>query len=103
MTRRIIARSLVPDGYELLDVRDGKEGLEMDGFHMLEILGEKDIKTPVIVLTENVQETTREKCFRLGAFAFLNKPLANEELRRMVHRALNLKKESKVEADTQTN
>ena len=110
VTRRIIVGILKADGHELLEAGGGKEGLEMaekhmpdcilldllmpemDGFDVLEALGEKDLKIPVIVLTANIQKTAREKCLQLGAFAFTNKPTEEDELRSLVHKAIDSKK-----------
>jgi len=110
VTRRIIVGILKTDGHELLEAGGGKEGLEMaekhmpdcilldllmpemDGFDVLEALGEKDLKIPVIVLTANIQKTAREKCLQLGAFAFTNKPTEEDELRSLVHKAIDSKK-----------
>lgn len=110
VTRRIIVGILKADGHELLEAGGGKEGLEMaekhmpdcilldllmpemDGFDVLEALGEKNLKIPVIVLTANIQKTAREKCLQLGAFAFTNKPTEEDELRSLVHKAIDSKK-----------
>ena len=110
VTRRIIVGIVKADGHELLEAGGGKEGLEMaekhmpdcilldllmpemDGFDVLEALGEKDLKIPVIVLTANIQKTAREKCLQLGAFAFTNKPTEDDELRSLVHKAIDSKK-----------
>lgn len=110
VTRRFIIRILKGDGHDLLEAGSGKEGLEMaekhmpdcilldllmpemDGFDVLEALGKRDLKIPVIVLTSNIQKTSREKCFQLGAFAFTNKPTEEDELRSLVHRAIDSKK-----------
>jgi len=95
---------------KIVEAGGGKEGLEMaekhmpdcilldllmpemDGFDVLEALGEKDLKIPVIVLTANIQKTAREKCLQLGAFAFTNKPTEEDELRSLVHKAIDSKK-----------
>lgn len=110
VTRRIIVGILKADGHELLEAGGGKEGLEMaekhmpdcilldllmpemDGFDVLEALGKKGLKIPVIVLTANIQKTVREKCLQLGAFAFTNKPAEEDELRSLVLKAIDLKK-----------
>ena len=110
VTRRIIIGILKADGHELLGAGGGKEGLEMaekhmpdcilldllmpemDGFDVLKALGEKDLKIPVIVLTANIQKTAREKCLQLGAFTFTNKPTEEDELRSLVHKAIDSKK-----------
>ena len=76
VTRRILVRILKADGHDLLEAGSGKDGLEMaekhmpdcilldllmpdvEGFDVLEALGEKDLKIPVIVLTANIQKTS---------------------------------------------
>ncbi len=110
VARRLIIGILKADGHEFLEAGSGKEGLEMvekhmpdcilldllmpemDGFDVLEALGKRDLKIPVIVLTSNIQKTSREKCLQLGAFAFTNKPAEEDELRSLVHKAIESKK-----------
>lgn len=62
---------------------------EMDGFKLLEILQRHEIKVPVIVLTADIQNETRERCLSLGAFKVLNKPPKEEELFKTISDALN--------------
>ena len=40
---------------------------ELDGFEVLERLKKSDLKIPVIVLTADIQETSKKRCFDLGA------------------------------------
>ncbi len=71
---------------------DGKEGLEalltsspdcvlldllmpqMSGLEVLEALQKQECKTPVIVLTADIQESIHQQCSNLGAYALINKP-----------------------------
>lgn len=48
---------------------------EMDGYSVLEELKKLKNKTPVIVLTSDVQETSKNRCMELGAAEYINKPL----------------------------
>ena len=53
---------------------------EMDGFAVLSELQKQKNKVPVLVLTADIQEITREQCLALGAAGFLNKPVKTEDL-----------------------
>lgn len=87
-------------GYEVLTANDGQQGLAaalehkpsaiildirmpvMDGLTMLAKLREDDrlAATPVIVLSANVAEHSRERALALGARYFLEKPYSKETL-----------------------
>ncbi len=93
-----IRRALEPEGYELLEAANGREGLEMvatsrpdcilldlimpetGGLEVLQVLHGQGSNVPVIVLTADIQERTRQQCLELGATAFINKPLQGDEL-----------------------
>jgi len=96
--RTIIKKTLKKDNYTCIEADNGRLGLEMaerespdviivdllmpdlDGIEFLKAIREKSITIPVIVLTSDIQDTTRDLCLKLGARSFLNKPLRQEEL-----------------------
>lgn len=96
--RGIIRKILQQSGYETIEAKDGKEGLlrvvdatpdlilldlvmpEMDGFTVLTHLHNLGTPAPVLVLTADIQEITREQCRASGAVGFLNKPVKAETL-----------------------
>ncbi|HWQ68037.1 MAG TPA: response regulator [Methanospirillum sp.] len=104
--RRIIGSYLKKANFEVIEAQDGKEGLEMiitknpdlilldllmpgkSGFDVLKELKEANIPARVIVLTSDVQTTTRDEVLRLGAAAFVNKPVQEEELIAVIHKAM---------------
>lgn len=103
MTRRIAVKILEPEGHEILEAGSGNDGVEiavtktsdcilldflMPGEDGREVLKEKEVTSPVIVQTSDIQETTREECLKLGAFRFLNKPANENEIRRAVKEAI---------------
>lgn len=112
-TRRAIGKILQGSGYETLEAENGREGLEIaasrpdidcilldllmpevDGWGVLKALREKQSRLPVIVLTADIQESTRQQCLELGAFTVINKPPKPEELRRVLETALSASEES---------
>ena len=96
--RKRTCRVLHRAGYETLDAADGKAALEavereapdlvitdlnmptMTGMEFLAALQERGITLPVVVLTSDVQEATREECVERGAAEVLNKPVNDDRL-----------------------
>ena len=107
--RSKICRVLQTEGYELLEAANGHEGLkmtvintpdcilldlvmpEMGGVEVLQVLHDQGTNIPVIVLTADIQETTRQQCLELGAMAFINKPVQQDKLRNAIAKALGSK------------
>lgn len=98
-TRNKIRDVLMSEGYNVLEASDGTKGLEMvysrtpdciildlimpgiDGIKILKMLHDKGSKTPVIVVTADIQDSVRKQCMGFGAAAFINKPPREDELR----------------------
>ncbi len=55
------------------------------GTEVLDSLKDKVSRPDVIVLTSDVQDSTRVQCLELGARLVLNKPPAPDELRQAVN------------------
>jgi twitching motility two-component system response regulator PilH len=53
---------------------------EMTGQEALSIIKQQSRNIPVIVISADIQETTKAECMKLGADAFLNKPPAKNDL-----------------------
>jgi chemotaxis protein CheC len=60
----------------------------MDGRELLDALRAKGLGVPVIVVTADIQETTRVDCLHRGAYAVVEKPLKGQELLRAIEGAL---------------
>ncbi len=106
LARAALRQVLEKAGHEVLVADSGVKGLElardqhpdcitsdilmpgMDGRELLDILRSQRIEAPVVVVTADIQETTREDCLRRGAHAVVDKPLKGDELLRAIDAAL---------------
>jgi len=104
--RRMTTETLKAQGNEVLEAENGQEGIEQaerhrpdcivldllmpdfDGFEVLKALNEKGSAIPVVVLSADIQETTRIECMELGAVGFLKKPFHESELVEVVRSVL---------------
>ena len=59
-----------------------------DGFLVLSVMKKFNIKTPVIVVSADIQATTKAKCIELGAFDVINKPPSKSDLIDCINKAL---------------
>ena len=66
----------------------------MDGFGLLTEMRQRGIKTPVLVVTADIQKTTQTRCEELGARQVLKKPVNPIELRTAVAESLAAGEES---------
>lgn len=98
--------ALRPMGYTLIEATDGQAGLEaadrhspdliitdllmptLDGLGLLRGLRDRGRHVPVIVLSAELEPSTRRLCEFWGAGAFLNKPFQAGELADLVRRLL---------------
>lgn len=97
--RKRVRQALEPDGYTLIEAANGQSALDalairefacvltdlvmpdLDGFALLEQIQLRHIAVPALVLTADIQNSTRERCESLGAKAVVQKPLKADELR----------------------
>jgi CheY-like chemotaxis protein len=91
-TRLNLSNVLKQNNYEVFEAENGATGLEamqkhhpdciisdllmpeMDGYAFLEHLKNKDINIPVIVITADIQASTKKKIIQAGAVGLINKP-----------------------------
>ena len=105
--RRILAKRLQEAGYETVEATDGLHAMaklmeyapdcilcdllmpRMGGLELLENLSKKSIRIPVIIVTANDQESVRQKCLGLGAYAVVNKPANLDRLVALIQETLD--------------
>lgn len=93
-----VGKTLREHGYNVIEAGNGLEAIEktgtekpdcvlldllmpgIDGLGVLEKFKTAGLDIPVIILTADIQETTRKKCLESGAAGFLNKPPQAEEM-----------------------
>jgi len=63
---------------------------KMGGIEVLELLKAQVDKPKVIVLSADIQSSTKQKCLQLGAEFFLQKPVEKEELIQTINDLLNI-------------
>ncbi|MFP4081838.1 MAG: ATPase, T2SS/T4P/T4SS family [Candidatus Aminicenantes bacterium] len=104
--KNLISRFLKSKNYELYYAQDGIEALleigktqfdlilsdinmpNLDGMKLLEMLTQKAIKTPVILITSRTAEQDEIKGLSLGAVDYIKKPLSKDMLLLRVQRVL---------------
>lgn len=95
---RVLA-ALANQGYTLQEAVDGRDALEkiaaappdvivsdllmpnLDGFGLLRALKEQRSTIPIVIVSADIQSTSRALCEELGAAKFLNKPFQPDDLR----------------------
>ena len=104
--RRSIKRFLEGLNHEVSEAADGSIALkaleteqpdlictdiampEMSGDELVRVLYEKQNKIPIIILSSDVQEKTKESMMQYGIVAFVNKPLDPPQLEKALSEAL---------------
>jgi CheY-like chemotaxis protein len=108
-SRRMIRKMFKSDPYEILEASNGREALEiisthqpnciltdllmpdMDGFEFLSNLQAQKIDIPTIIISADIQESSRDRCLELGAVAFINKPPKENIVRQTIQQIFNPK------------
>ena len=106
LARRSIRQILEAMGHQVEEARDGAEAIEryflnqhdlivldmvMEGMYGLEVLMKFKQLNPdvrVVVVTADIQESTRAEVRAAGGVALINKPVVRDELERVVNSAL---------------
>jgi len=102
LQRRTLSAIVTDAGHEVDTACNGQEALEkiqahppdcllldmlmpiMNGVQLLEHMKSLGVTLPVIVLTADVQDSSKDRCLELGATTFLIKPVKQDQLRRVL-------------------
>ena len=94
-------------GHDVSEAENGEQGIEvaqnyqpdcifcdllmpvLDGFGFLEKFNSMDLKTPVIMLTADIQDSAKNNCMELGATLFLNKPPKQTDIQGALDKVLS--------------
>lgn len=105
-SRLKITQCLNQGSHEVIEAENGLKGLDMvrehepdcvlcdilmpvmDGYTFLERIRDRKISVPVIIMTADIQDTTRKRVIDLGAVKVINKPPAAEVILAAVDSAL---------------
>jgi CheY-like chemotaxis protein len=97
-----LRKTLTAMGHEVIEAENGRQALdllegssfscifidilmpEMDGIQTIDEIRKKAIDVPIAVVSADVQNSTREMCFERGVKAFLNKPMKEEDLKKVL-------------------
>jgi CheY-like chemotaxis protein len=106
LARAFARMVLLAGGHEVIEAKDGEEALDLmaarppdcvvldlvmpglSGIELMEVIGRSEDAAPIVVVSAAIDEAIRKDCFRLGARAFVPKPVARATLARAVREAL---------------
>lgn len=113
--RRMVSDYLTGKGYEVVEAVDGIQGIEkalsspvdailldvvmpgIDGFRLCQMLRDREVKTPIIILTEKQSLEDKVTGFSAGADDYIGKPFSPVELelriQALIRRAAGQKQE----------
>jgi DNA-binding NtrC family response regulator len=103
--RRVLSAILVREGYEVVQASDGEEALALldpttsavitdlrmprrDGMDVLRQVVTEHPDVPVIIITAHGSVDSAVEAVKLGAFDYIEKPFEQEEIRRVVAKAV---------------
>ncbi|MGB9770548.1 MAG: response regulator [Candidatus Kapaibacteriota bacterium] len=106
ISRRMIRQLISKWNFEVDEAKNGSEALDkirsnqydfvfldllmpdINGIEVLEKLRKEHNETRIVVISADIQETTKTRCKELGAFSFLNKPPKESELDNVIQQLM---------------
>jgi CheY-like chemotaxis protein len=106
-SRRMLRKYVEAEGCDVIEAKSGKEAIaliteqhpdyiltdllmpDIDGFELLQTLQELKISIPTVIISADVQDTSRERGKTLGASGFINKPAKETEVRQTLRHLID--------------
>lgn len=107
-TRSTISKFLKGEGHQVVTAENGRQAIEkieehnpdcmlldllmpdMDGIDVLKVLDKNDKDIPVVIVSADIQQTTRDECDKYNVAKFLNKPIDWDQLRSAIDHELSV-------------
>lgn len=107
--RLILSKIAKSQKHDVFEAKNGLEALDMlrsqkpdmalldlnmpefSGLEVLDVARHEGLETDIVVITADIQETTRTRCFELGARAILSKPPKETEVLNAMNQFLQIK------------
>jgi EAL domain-containing protein (putative c-di-GMP-specific phosphodiesterase class I) len=114
---RVLARVLTSAGYDVDTAVDGAKAVEllaaktfdaivsdldmprMSGMQLLQVVRQGDLDVPVILMTGAPELQTAMDAVSLGALSYLTKPIDTDQLKKVIDRAVRLKRVAKLKQE----
>ncbi len=108
LTARAIIRRLIAGSHELQEAASGAEAIEavladsfdavlldllmpdMDGFETLKRIKARRPELAVLIVSADIQESTKERILEAGAAGIVTKPVRKDNIEQAVQRALDI-------------
>jgi CheY-like chemotaxis protein len=106
-SRRMLRKYVEAEGCDVIEAKSGKEAIaliteqhpdyiltdllmpDIDGFELLQTLQELKITIPTVIISADIQDTSRERGKTLGASGFINKPAKETEVRQTLRHLID--------------
>lgn len=105
-SRRMLRKYVEAEGCTVVEAASGKDAIakidqyppdviltdllmpDINGFEFLELMQKQGLTIPTMIISADIQDTSRERGKALGAAGFLNKPAKEAEVRQAIRQLL---------------
>lgn len=105
-SRRMLRKYAEAEGCTVLEAGSGKDAIallarqypdciltdllmpDINGFELIETLQEKGLTIPIVIISADIQDASRERGKALGASGFINKPAKEAEVRQTLRQLI---------------
>jgi CheY-like chemotaxis protein len=105
-SRRMLRKYIEAEGCVVLEANNGQEAMErilqhqpdcifsdllmpeINGFQLLQMIKDKGLTIPVVIISADIQDTSRQQCQELGAAGFVSKPIKEADIRHLMRQMI---------------